>query len=127
MILLSVNPPYACLLVDGEKRIEWRKRMLPCGKAAVYETKKNGGCGMIIGYVWIGGKLQTGVFENVDKIPDGVLKAGCLSKDDLNKYKGKGVLFANVTFAFERIPIPLKLSEIGVKRAPQSWCYVVGV
>ena len=91
-ILLSVNPPFAGWLVDGEKTIEWRKKPLPEGTAFIYETKKNGGSGMVIGKVYIlrstkedVGDLFGKMYDQFSTVPDimNFLKEGKISKEDL--------------------------------------------
>lgn len=129
-ILLSVNPPFAGMLVDGEKTIEWRKKPLPDGKAYIYETKKNGGCGMVIGEVYIGstkgvpkellGSRREALTYLLGKgYSDRVITAsiaqtnyfilsGNVSKKDLAKYaKGHKAIYANDCWDFKRYDKPI--------------------
>lgn len=65
VIILAVNPPHAGNLVDGLKTIEWRTKPLPECKAYIYETKKNGGSGKVIGEVvfFTNRKCKTGKID----------------------------------------------------------------
>lgn len=118
--MLSANPPYAVGLVDGLKKIEWRKKALPIGRDFVYETKKGGGCGMVIGEVWIGG----GSFVTADTASDYLIKKGMVDRVSLLLiFHGIKPIFPNGVWAFARYKEPRPLSDFGLKRPPQSWCY----
>lgn len=141
-ILLSVNPPFAGWLVDGEKTIEWRKKPLPVGTAYIYDTKKNGGSGMVIGKVYIlrstkedGGDLFGKMYDQFSTVPDimNFLKEGKISKEDLVKYGNGNSVYACKCCEALKYETPLPLSEFQafgvwhyntVTRPPQSWCYV---
>ena len=137
MILLSVNPPYAGLLVDGIKTVEWRKKPLPTWPPVrwpqkpkvldplhvfIYETAHNGGCGMVIGDVEMN---ATFVFDDFDDIPAEFIERGyydeyllrwCIQRD--------GQIYASVISKSKRFNYPVQLSELGVKRPPQSWYFL---
>lgn len=146
-ILLSVNPPFSGWLVDGEKTIEWRKKPLPVGKAYIYETKKNGGCGMVIGEV----KIFNTFHVDANRVGEEAIKEGKVSRFDLQNY-AKGQMIGLNFCSFEKryakpiplsdfmrpctfkTPCPLCLlwspvnrdlcnGERTITRPPQSWCY----
>ena len=119
-ILISVNPPYAGQLVDGIKTIEWRKRPIPYGVAFIYETKKSGGCGMVIGEIEIGGDWCV----TANTASDNLIRKGMVDRDFLRKYSGEKPIFANEVWSSARYKEPRPLSDFGLKRPPQSWCYV---
>lgn len=52
-IMLSVNPPYSVMIMDMEKKIEFRNKIIcDLHKGDIlwfYETKNKGGAGRIIG------------------------------------------------------------------------------
>ena len=51
---LSLHPPYAQEIIDGTKQSEFRSRPTKVrGRVWIYETKKNGGRGLVIGSVEI--------------------------------------------------------------------------
>lgn len=148
-ILLSVNPPYAGMIVDGEKTIEWRKKPLPVGTAYIYETKKNGGCGMVIG------EVQVTFSFNVNLLLDlttHLERDGKVKQEDLIKYAGGRQIIANNVQNAKRYEKPIPLSSVfmypcrweydcctckhwnpndygrcekvrELHRPPQSWCY----
>lgn len=138
-ILLSVNPPYAGQIVSGIKRVEWRKAPLPTVKAYIYETKRGGGCGMVIGEAQITGSAR---FRNGDNIPPRLIKEGCVPAEKLKEYtEDNPVIAANYLQHGKGYDKPKTLSEFRgrklawrgnnhihvyeeLTRPPQSWCYV---
>lgn len=128
-ILLPVNPPYAGMLVDGKKTVEWRKKPLPTGTAYIYETKKHGGGGMVIGKVYIlrstkedVGDLFGKMYDQFSTVPDimNFLKEGKISKEDLVKYgNGNSVYACECCEAFKFIT-PLPLNRFWL---PCNWKY----
>lgn len=119
-ILISVNPPYAGWLVDGLKKIEWRKKAVPPVRALIYETKKKGGCGMIIGEVDFGG----GYCVTANTARDELIRKGMVDREFLLKYNGGNPIYANRVISSVRYNTPRPLSDFGLKRPPQSWQYV---
>ena len=129
-ILLSVNPPYAGMLVDGIKTIEWRKHPLPEGTAFIYETKKGGGSGMVIGEV---------IFHRTVRVSSAIylspyeIEKGGVSWEGIRKYVGDKSFFENWTCSYVRYETARPLSDFSkfgfdrsapLNRPPQSWCYV---
>lgn len=136
-ILIAVNPPYAECLVYGVKTIEWRTKPLPTAKclwndikAYVYETKKGGGSGTVIGEVKILGIYS---FCETSDIPGTFIARGLVSREQLKKYQKGGMLYGAKMVAPEKYEVPRPLSDFGkvgfgrpvpLERPPQSWCYV---
>ena len=148
-ILLPVNPPYAGMLVDGLLPIKWKKTQLPLGKAYIYETKKNGGCGEVIGEV----EIFNAFTVDVNRVGEVAIKDGKISRLDLQKYaKGKmiGMNFCDSSKRYDK-PISVrkfrrtktirgyhrpnenfierllhgKRVEVRyIDRPPRSWCYI---
>lgn len=111
-IILSVNPPHAGNLVDGLKTIEWRTKPLPECKAYIYETKKNGGSGLIIGEVVIGENAKCNT-NRLDRVSDFV-KAGKVSSDYIREYAkahNTDVIYANMVWQEKRYEEPKKITE----------------
>ena len=153
-IILSVNPPHAGKLVDGIKTNEWRTKTLPIGKTYIYETKKNGGCGLVIGEVDViaSAPIPIKTLNNAKLIP--LVQDGCVGVNFLQEYAAAhntDKLYANIVEKAVRYDKPKELSEfkhvqecpyskkrcIGMPcdnkkdciihtkvRVPQSWCYV---
>lgn len=138
-ILLSVNPPHTTNIFLKKKRLEWRHGCLPQGKAYIYETKRGGGCGMVIGEVDIVGSAQ---FRRGDTIPPRCVVEGCVSVEELKKYtEHNPKLTGNLLQNAKRYDKPKELADFKgrklvwrgnnhvhayeqIKRPPQSWCYV---
>lgn len=119
-VMISVNQPYSRWLVDYIKKIEWRKVCLPNCRTFVYETKKKGGCGKVIGEIAVGSSY----YLDVNTIPGNLIYDGMVSRDLLQKYSKGKLLAANfIDFAI-KYENPEELSKFGLKRPPQSWCYV---
>ncbi len=118
-IMTSINPPFSQLILDGKKKIEWRTKPLPLGWSELYETKKKGGCGKVIG--------QFEVIQNIkfnlqgDTYKPQWLEKGCVPYEFLVKYaNGKDYLYANVIDRVERYDKPKELSEF---RKPCKFAY----
>lgn len=127
-IMISVNPPHAGNLVDEVKTVEWRTKPLPCPcKALVYETKKYGGSGKVIGEVEVAGRAPIRVTSLNSHYFKGFIRDGMVGIDFLEKYaksRNAELLYANVTQSGKRYEKPKELSEFGIKRPFQSWGYV---
>ena len=122
--MVSINPPYTTMIFNEEKDIEWRKTCLPFGRNYVYETKKNGGCGMVIGWIEISGNH---IYRRGDTVPGRYIRRGCVSIGGLRKYAGDGEkakIVANFIGDLLLFDEPRPLSDFGLSRPPQSWCYV---
>lgn len=116
-ILLSANPPHAGKLVDGIKSVEWRKRALPKGTAYIYETRKQGGCGLVIGKVEIVGSITF----DPRRIPDVFVTGGGVDRAFILRYADGGAVFANICVNPKRYDIPRPLSDFrtdGCKSCP---------
>ena len=118
-ILIAVNKEHLDNILDGVKKIEWRKKPLPLGLAYGYETKNKGGCGMV-----------TGEFEVVENIkfnlhgdtyrPEWLAK-GCVPYEFLVEYaNGAEYLYANIIGKAKRYAKPKALSEF------KRYCFQYG-
>lgn len=146
-IMISINKPHTDNIFAGRKTNEWRTKPLPIGKAYVYETKRVGGCGKVIGEMEI---VKTYRFHTSELIwQDTLIKQGCTPYNFVANYvKGKEYISANIIVNAKRYNEPKELgefySETGtffendfglsteldirymkyLRRPPQSWCYV---
>ena len=101
--MISIQKPHTDNIFAGIKRVEWRTYSLHPGRHHVYETKKGGGLGMVIGTF----KTNTYYhFLNVDDIPDWLIRDGCVSREWLKKYARGRSLFANLIYDVERFEHP---------------------
>ena len=142
-VMLSIHPKWCALIADGRKTVEirtTRPKIDPPFKCYIYETKSESeipwvdedghfifkGRGAVIGEFvcdWIipiiG--LSNGIF-----LPCGEtdLKNACLSNEELIKYfglMGDGYAWNISDIVIYDTPRPL--SDFGLRRPPQSWCY----
>ena len=152
-ILISIKPKWVAKILNGEKTIEIRKTApkceLPidvyiyCTKGAYigYLSKKY--VGKVVAKftlrkveklkIYVGSYIPVAILHT-DSIPTCSLmeKESCLTMDEIWKYtKMKGYawhisdlqLLDNLMkpSGFDNL---MELSDFGLKRAPQSWCYV---
>ena len=126
--ITSIQPPNTDRIFEGNKIIEWRKKPLPLGIHDIYETKRNGGCGLVIGRAEI---IRNYFFNSIEEIPDYLIQEGCVSREYLKTYSGQGPLFANVIFDAKRFDMPRHItyykSPTGkrIYQAPQSYMYAI--
>ena len=128
-IMLAINPPHVGRILEGVKRVEWRKTQLPVGRRTfLYETKNGGGCGMVVGEAVISDVRRHEVFSITHKlfiVCDDV-RLGCVLEDDLKLYAGKNrVLYAHELTNVIRYRKPTPLSDFCLQRPPLSWCYCI--
>ena len=146
-VLISIQKPHTDNIFNCRKLVEWRKKPLPLLKHYVYESKKNGGCGKVIGEM----EIVRNVPVDIDTVSNALLDIGCVDKDFLLKYcNGNGnVLYANSIANVKIYDKPKELSEFlkpcnkngncmycgkhpndggkctgRIVRPPQSWYYV---
>ena len=101
--MTSIQKPHTDNIFAGIKKVEWRTYSLPPGRHHVYETKKNGGLGMVIGTF----KTNTYYhFSDVSYIPDWLIRDGCVPREWLKRYARGRSLFANLIYDVERFEHP---------------------
>lgn len=125
-VLMSINRPHTCNINSGLKLSELRTKApkLPTPfKVYTYETLKNGGCGKIVNE-WICNNMTEWLMYM--GVPAHLPVVGCISVEEIQRYCDNGR--KNITemkisdlLVYDR---PKELSELSVKRPPQSWCYV---
>lgn len=144
-VLISVNKEHLDNILDGIKKVEWRKKPLPLGKHYGYETKNKGGCGKVTGEFVVVENIKVDLFDIICNDTKDLVKKGCIDWGFLNKYAGieRPYLYANIIENANRYDKPKELSEFefpkdnihlsyrkrnqyfkGITRPPQSWCYV---
>jgi predicted transcriptional regulator len=127
-IILSIKPEWAKLIYEGKKTIEWRKtlpkKIKKGDKVFLYETSP---VFKIIGHFDYNGA------EIYDKNDDDVKwlrkyfveDKGCVTIDRLNQYQGQSSLVYGWRVSSPcKFSTPKTLEEFGLKRPPQSWCYI---
>ena len=120
-ILLSIKPKYVDKIISGEKIVEYRKRVVTdVDLILIYATSP----------------IQKVVAEfRVEEILSGTPKelwdatkemGGINEKDYFAYYNGRDKAFAYKISDLNIYEKPLLLSDLGIKRAPQSFQYING-
>lgn len=117
--VFALRPEWADLILSGAKTVEIRRsrmnRMI--GRMLIYRT----GTGLIVGEVRVKG-MHAAPPETIWREYGG---AACLTEKEFDEYvKGADRLYAYRLENPIRYGKPKTLSEVGLKRAPQSWCYL---
>ena len=135
-IIISIHEEWWKRIKAGEKLLEIRKTR-PRGNGPytvlVYVT---GGVGVV-------GEFVCDCFYKLDTVPEitpwalppqdsgkpyNLEKASCLTKKQLKEYAGRSTkpLWGWHITQLKEYVRAISLSEVGVKKAPQSWCYLGG-
>lgn len=120
-ILLSIKPEYAHAIIEGRKKVEYRKivpKHLDQGIAVIYSSSPEK---MVIGEF---------VFNRIIELPPDELwettkNLGCVEKSFFDSYfETKRIGFAFEVSKVVKYSTPITLSEMSIKTAPQSWMYL---
>ncbi len=123
-IMMSIKPEYAERILNGSKRWEFRKSIPKdiddCNHIYVYATApvKKVVCALFIGDI---------LYEEPSSLYELTKNTAGIGKDSFMWYfrdckKGYAIGIRG-KIVFDQ---PKDLSDFGIKRAPQSWCYVKG-
>lgn len=117
--VFALRSKWADLILSGAKTVEIRRsrmnRMI--GRMLIYRT----GTGLIVGEVRVKG-MHAAPPETIWREYGA---AACLTEKEFDEYaKGADMLYAYRLENPIRYGKPKTLSDIGLKRAPQSWCYL---
>lgn len=119
-ILMSIKPKYANKIFTGEKLYELRRKIFQkkVSSIVVYSSSP---IMMVIGEIEIEDIIvgtPVSIFQQYeDKI--------CISRDDYFSYfNNTNIAYALKIGKTHKYPIPKKLSDFGVTRAPQSYIYL---
>lgn len=143
-VIISIQPHWCELIAEGKKLVEVRKTFpsayakpfptAPSGfdkfKSFIYCTQKGKSYlsqGKVIGEFTCSGIETYGYNENGYGLKDEkkLLELSCLTAEELYHYlQGKKAYGWGVSdlVMYDK---PRELSEFGLERPPQSWCYVV--
>ena len=144
-IMISIKPEWVEKIKKGDKILEIRKSIpkeLPC-KVYIYETKSKwrkpyGKPETMKDYETFGwGKVVASFtlmhynkfdVEGLDwwDMKDIMLKNSCLTEKQLKDYLGDKIGYAWHIEDLHIYDQPKELAEFGLKRPPQSWCYIEG-
>lgn len=120
-ILLSIKPKYAYQILEGTKKVEYRKQIplqKEISRVLIYASRP---ISRVIGEFRIAEVLS----DTPNNLWEKTFRIGGIDKTDYFTY------FANHSIAYayqiedlKTFDIPRTLSEFGVKRAPQNFVYV---
>jgi predicted transcriptional regulator len=137
-ILISIQPQWVEMILNGEKTIEIRKTRPNCElpiKVLIYQTKKKfiyrilQWLGLWQGKVVAEFTLNGVVKFNIESImflgkQQELMQKSKLGGLSLRKYLGNGVGYAWHIEDLIIYDTPKELSEFGLTKAPQSWRYI---
>lgn len=89
-VIFSINRPHTDNIKSGAKGSELRTRppkIKELYKAFIYETKKNGGCGKVIGEFTAYNEFT---YRMCMGVPKHLVLSGCISVEDIWAYTNKG-------------------------------------
>lgn len=123
--IIAIHKKYADLIFEGKKTIEIRRKEpgYHCDRIFLYETKKSGGLGMIVGEIVPDYRraLQGTMYKTPAGMSDEMVAQTCLSRDELETYAGgpyKTIYALKIKKAV-KYKKPVRIARGG----PQSWMY----
>lgn len=126
--LLSIHKHHSEKIFENTKKIEWRKKPLPKGRIYIYETKKNGGSGKIVGYVF---SIHHKRYDYISQISDQYISLGAISRKELARYAQGKPLYAHFILFAAKFNEPKELKEFNsyktckpIQKPPQSFMYI---
>lgn len=124
-IILSIHPKWANLIYEGKKTIEWRKNIPLSQTETVYLYETAPVCKVTGFFKYYAYTRVSKTHLELNK--DLLTEKSCVPIEDIRKYFGKSEkIFGWLCNAGPRrnqFANPVPLSEFGIKRPPQSWCY----
>lgn len=129
-VILSIRKEWARLILSGDKTMEIRKTKpnycaFTISKATyplrvfLYESKANGGRGMIVGWVDCEGVQEIPADADAETVRATAARA-CLRVQDFDTYRRGRKPYICQLGEPHKIE-PLGLMRFGIDRAPQSW------
>lgn len=120
-VLASIRPFWCKKILRREKPIELRKSHPNTEepfRVYLYETKV--GRGMVVGecICWFMEKAYQRSYSAT------MVEGSCLSVDQINAYAKNKPVYGWYLAKVTEYKKPRPLSDFGIERAPQSWCYV---
>lgn len=118
--LFSIRPKYVEKIFNGTKKFEYRKQpnRIPISKILIYETAP---IMKIVGEA----KVEKVLVDTPEVIWEKTKEYSGISKEFYFQYYRRR--YAAVAYQLKNIikyDIPKELSDFGIKRAPQSFCYL---
>lgn len=136
-IMQSIHHEHAENIFIGAKDYEIRKTAPSGGSYPyiiyMYETKRDGGAGAVVGFYMCRAIITTNAFgealykSNTPEeaaVRQEIAKRACRTEEQLIEYADSGSIRIWVVSNPIRFPRPRPLSDFGLSRAPQSWQYL---
>lgn len=122
-IILSIKPKWAELIYSGKKTIEWRKSFPKRGNIECVYLYETAPVKKITGFFTLA-EIKIYMLSDAFKQMKEIIEMGCVSVDDLQKYKGnRDCIYGWNIDKVTRFSEPWDLQYVNLKRPPQSWCY----
>ncbi len=120
-VLASIQPHWCREILALHKPVELRKsrpRIEEVFRLYLYETKA--GRGMVVGecICWMVEKAGRRSYSPA------MVEGSCLSIDQINAYAKNKPVYGWYLGKIAEYKTPRPLSDFGLQRAPQSWCYI---
>lgn len=118
--LFSIKPKFARLILSGEKRCEYRRRLpaRPVSDIAIYATNP---VSRVIGEA----KVEAVLFLEKEELWQQTCLYGGISRKEFDSYfcglEKAGALLLSHPVVYDR---SLSIEEMGAIRPPQSFCYL---
>lgn len=120
-VLISIKPQYANLIFNGTKHYEFRKKVPETCWPDRFYVYSSAPVKKIVGWF---GSHGYGHYTTFDKLWEETGEWAGIGREDLKRYCATAnEIFAIPINTFHRIS-PVGLSEIGLKSAPQNFCYL---
>lgn len=120
-ILLPIKPPYVHRILNGEKKVEYRKRIASqkdISQVLIYASHPV--C-RVVGEFRIAGILC----DTPDKLWEKTACVGSINRSDYFAYfVNHSIAYAYQIEDVKTFNVPRTLSDYGLKRAPQNFVYV---
>ena len=119
-MLLSINPKYVKMILSGEKKYEYRKFLCreDVNKIIIYETSP-------VKRIVAEAEIEKIIIDDVSKVWDRTKEYSGIDRDFYEiYYRGKEKAFAYQLKNVVSYEQPKLLADVGVKFAPQSYCYL---
>ena len=142
-VLISIQPEWCALIGNGKKTVEVRRtrpKLETPFKCYIYCTKGNGAKNRLTWSHDIKHEMNGKVFgefvcDRIFDFPFGIsydkssmcplLQNGsCLTQEQLLRYRSRKTLYGWLIHDLITYDRPKSLTDFGIERAPQSWCYI---
>lgn len=118
--IAAIHSEYACLIFNGEKQYEFRRKKLrnEIEYLAIYET---GSVGAVTGYAEVKGVIEESPITLWAKTH---LSGGIEFNEFMKYFNGVKTAYAYQLGKIVRFDTVVELRELGIARAPQSLQYI---